>query len=145
MKSHDQSSRNQKKSWLSKSTHDQPSCSNTRADCLNQSKVSFTFGSIASPANFVAQFNVPVASTASSVDVSPRWSELGLNYPANTDTAVSSSIASPAWSEVGLTYQANLDASAHAVQHAFCRGLRPRHPTSRGDHTRNPQVHPAQP
>ena len=26
-----------------------------------------------------------------------------------------------------------------------CRGLCPRHPTSRGDHTRNPQAHPAQP
>ena len=70
--------------------------------------MSFTFGPIASPTDFVAQFNedifnVPVASAASSTDVSPRWSELGLNYPANTDTAVSSSIASPAWSEVGLT------------------------------------------
>jgi len=82
--------------------------------------VSFTFGSITSPANFVAQFNkdvfnVPTASAASSVDVSPRWSELGLNYPANTDTAVSSSVASPAWSEVGLNYQANVDASTAAV------------------------------
>jgi len=82
--------------------------------------VSFTFGSIASPTDFVAQFNedvfnVPVASAASSVDVSPRWSELGLNYPANTDTAVSSSVASPAWSEVGLTYQANVNASTAAV------------------------------
>jgi len=82
--------------------------------------VSFTFGSIASPADFVAQFNedifnVPVASATSSVDVSPRWSELGLNYPANTDTAVSSSVASPAWSEVGLTYQANVDASTATV------------------------------
>jgi len=27
----------------------------------------------------------------------------------------------------------------------LCRGLRPRHPTSRGDRTRNPQVHPTQP
>jgi len=86
--------------------------------------VSFTFGPIASPTDFVAQFNedifnVPVASAASSVDISPRWSELGLNYPANTDTAVTSSVTSPAWSEVGLTYQANLDASAAAVQHAF--------------------------
>ncbi len=26
-----------------------------------------------------------------------------------------------------------------------CRGLRPRHPTSRGDHTPNPQVHPTRP
>jgi len=82
--------------------------------------VSFTFGSIASPADFVAQFNedvfnVPIASAASSIDVSPRWSELGLNYPANTDTAVSSSVASPAWSEVGLTYQANVDASTAAI------------------------------
>jgi len=101
--------------------------------------VSFTLGPIASPTDFVTQFNkdifnILVASAASSVDVSPRWSELGLNYPANTDTAVSSSVASssvasssvasssvasPAWSEVGLTYQANLDASAAAVQHAF--------------------------
>jgi len=82
--------------------------------------VSFIFGSIASPTDFVAQFNqdvfdVPVASAASSVDVSPRWSELGLNYPANTNTAVSSSVASPVWSEVGLTYQANVDASTAAV------------------------------
>ena len=77
--------------------------------------MSFTFGSITSPTDFVAQFNVPVASTTSSTDVSPRWSELGLNYPANTDTAVSSSIASPAWSEVGLTYQANVDASTALV------------------------------
>jgi len=82
--------------------------------------VSFTFGSIASPADFVAQFNedvfnVPVTSAASSVDVFPCWSELGLNYSANTDTAVSSSIASPAWSEVGLTYQANIDASTALV------------------------------
>jgi len=77
--------------------------------------VSFTFGSIASPTDFVAQFNVPIASAASSIDVSPRWSELGLNYPANTDTAVSSSVASPAWSEVGLTYQANIDASTAAI------------------------------
>jgi len=82
--------------------------------------VSFTFGSIASPADFVAQFNedvfnVPIASAASSVDVSPRWSELGLNYPANTDTAVTSSVTSPAWSEVGLTYQANIDASTAAI------------------------------
>jgi len=82
--------------------------------------VSFTFGSIASPTDFVARFNedifnVPVASAASSVDVSPRWSELGLNYPANTDTTVSSSVASPTWSEVGLTYQANVDASTAAV------------------------------
>jgi len=82
--------------------------------------VSFIFGSIASPADFVAQFNedvfnVPVASASSSVDVSPRWSKLGLNYPANTDTAISSSVASPTWSEVGLTYQANVDASTAAV------------------------------
>jgi len=82
--------------------------------------VSFTFGSIASPADFVAQFNedvfnVPIASAASSVDISPRWSELGLNYPANTDTAVSSSVTSPTWSEVGLTYQANVDASTTAI------------------------------
>jgi len=82
--------------------------------------VSFTFGSIASPNDFVAQFNedvfnVPIASVASSIDVSPCWSELGLNYPANTDTTVSSSVASPAWSEVGLTYQANVDASNTAV------------------------------
>jgi len=86
--------------------------------------VSFTFGPIASPTDFVAQFNkdifnVPVASATSSVDVSPCWSELGLNYPANTDTAVTSSVTSPAWSKVGLTYQANLDASAATVQHAF--------------------------
>jgi len=82
--------------------------------------VSFTFGSIASPTDFVVQFNedvfnVPITSAASSVDVSPRWSELGLNYPTNTDTAVSSSVASPAWSEVGLTYQANVDASTTLV------------------------------
>jgi len=82
--------------------------------------VSFIFGSIASPADFVAQFNedvfnVPVASAASSTDVSPCWSELGLNYPANTDTTVSSSIASPTWSEVGLTYQANVDASTALI------------------------------
>jgi len=82
--------------------------------------VSFTFGSIASPTDFVARFNedvfnVPIASAASSVDVSPHWSELGLNYPANTDTAVSSSVASPTWSEVGLTYQANIDASTAAI------------------------------
>jgi len=82
--------------------------------------VSFTFGSIASPTDFVAQFNedvfnVPIASAASSVDVSPRWSELGLNYPANTDTTVSSSVASPTWSEVGLTYQANVDASTAVI------------------------------
>jgi len=82
--------------------------------------VSFIFGSIASPADFVAQFNedvfnVPIASAASSTDVSPRWSELGLNYPTNTDTAVSSSVASPAWSEVGLTYQANIDASTATI------------------------------
>jgi len=82
--------------------------------------VSFTFGSIASPTDFVVQFNkdvfnVPIASAASSVDVSPHWSELGLNYPANTNTAVSSSIASPAWSEVGLTYQANVDAATATI------------------------------
>ena len=82
--------------------------------------MSFTFGSIASPADFVAQFNedvfnIPIASAASSVDVSSHWSELGLNYPANTDTAVSSSVASPAWSEVGLTYQANVDTSTGTV------------------------------
>jgi len=82
--------------------------------------VSFTFGSIASPTDFVARFNedvfnVPIASAASSVDVSPRWSKLGLNYPTNTNTAVSSSVASPAWSEVGLTYQANVDASTAAI------------------------------
>jgi len=82
--------------------------------------VSFTFGSIASPTDFVIQFNedvfnVPIASASSSVNVSPRWSELGLNYPANTDTAVTSSVTSLAWSEVGLTYQANIDASAAAV------------------------------
>jgi len=79
--------------------------------------VSFTFGPIASPTDFVVQFNedifnVPVASASSSVDVSPRWSELGLNYPSNTNTSVT---ASPAWSEVGLTYQANVDASNAAV------------------------------
>jgi len=82
--------------------------------------VSFIFGSIASPADFVAQFNkdvfnVPVASATSSVDVSPCWSELGLNYPTNTDTAVSSSVASPAWSKVGLTYQANVDTSTNLI------------------------------
>ena len=82
--------------------------------------MSFTFGSITSPTNFVAQFNedvfnVPVASAASSVDISPRWSKLRLNYPANTDTAVSSSVASPAWSEVGLTYQANVDTSNNLI------------------------------
>jgi len=82
--------------------------------------VSFIFGSIASPADFVAQFNedvfnVPIASAASSVNVSPHWSELGLNYPTNTDTAVSTSVASPTWSEVGLTYQANVDASTAAI------------------------------
>src|SRR6266704_321259 len=27
----------------------------------------------------------------------------------------------------------------------FCRGLRPRHVTSRGDHTPKPQVHPTRP
>ena len=86
--------------------------------------MSFTFGSIASPTDFVAQFNedifnVPIASAASSVDVSPRWSKLRLNYPANTDTAATSSVASPTWSEVGLTYQANFDASTAAVQDAF--------------------------
>jgi len=74
--------------------------------------VSFNFGPIALPTDFVAQFNVPAASAASSVDVSPRWSELGLNYPSNTNTSVT---ASPAWSEVGLTYQANVDASTAAV------------------------------
>jgi len=93
---------------------------NIGADCLTHQKVSFTFGSITSPTDFVAQFNedlfqVPVTSTASSINISPCWSELGLNYPANTDTAVSSSVTSPAWSEVGLTYQANLNASALAV------------------------------
>ena len=31
------------------------------------------------------------------------------------------------------------------AKHPVCCGLRPRHPTLRGDHTRNPQVHPAQP
>jgi len=82
--------------------------------------VFFTFGSITSPTDFVAQFNedvfnVPVTSATSSVDVSPRWSELGLNYPTNTDTAISSSVASPAWSEVGLTYQANVDASTTLI------------------------------
>ena len=82
--------------------------------------MSFTFGSIASPTDFVTQFNedvfnVPIASAASSVDISPHWSELGLNYPANTDTAVSSSVTSPAWSEVGLTYQANVDASTATI------------------------------
>ena len=86
--------------------------------------MSFTFGSITLPTNFVIQFNkdvfnVPIASAASSIDVSPCWSELGLNYPANTDTAVSSSVTSPAWSKVGLAYQANLEASTTAVQHAF--------------------------
>ena len=82
--------------------------------------MSFILGSIASPTDFVAQFNedvfnVPVASAASSVDVSPCWSELGLNYPTNTDTAVSSSVASPAWSKVGLTYQANVDTSTNLI------------------------------
>jgi len=82
--------------------------------------VSFTFGTITSPADFITQFNedvfnVPVASAASSVDVSPRWSKLRLNYPANTDTAVTSSIASPTWSEVGLAYQANIDASTNLI------------------------------
>jgi len=91
--------------------------------------VSFTFGPIASPTDFVAQFNedifnILVASASSSVDVSPRWSELGLNYPANTDTAVSSSVASPAWSEVGLTYQANVDASTATV-HAHLEQVLP--------------------
>jgi len=32
-----------------------------------------------------------------------------------------------------------------SLKRGYCRGLRPRHPTSRGDHTRNPQVHPTQP
>ena len=86
--------------------------------------MSFIFGTITSPTNFVVQFNedifqVPVASAASSVNVSPRWSELRLNYPTNTDTNISSSVASPAWSEVGLTYQANLDTSATAIQNAL--------------------------
>jgi len=82
--------------------------------------VFFTFGPIASPTDFVVQFNedifnIPVTSATSSTDISPCWSELGLNYSTNTDTAVSSSVASPAWSEVGLTYQANVDASTAAV------------------------------
>jgi len=86
--------------------------------------VSFNFGPLASPTDFVAQFNedifnVPVASASSSVDVSPCWSELRLNYPDNTDTAITSSVASPAWSEVGLTYQANVDASTAAVNAHF--------------------------
>ena len=33
----------------------------------------------------------------------------------------------------------------HRGRGGACRGLRPRHPTSRGDRTRNPQVHPTQP
>ena len=79
--------------------------------------MSFNFEPIALPTNFIAQFNkdvfnIPVASATSSVDVSPRWSTLGLNYPSNTNTSVT---ASPAWSEVGLTYQANVDASTAAV------------------------------
>ena len=95
--------------------------------------MSFTFGSITSPTNFVAQFNedvfnVPVASAASSVDVSPRWSKLGLNYPANTDTAVSSSVASPTWSEVGLTYQANIDASTAVINNYLDQVLPPPSP-----------------
>jgi len=84
--------------------------------------VSFNFGPITLPTDFIAQFqedllqNIPIASAASSVNISPCWSKLGLNYLANTDTAISSSVASPAWSEVGLTYQANLDNSATTVQ-----------------------------
>jgi len=97
---------------------------NIGADCLTI-QVSFNFGSIASPADFITQFqedlfqNVPIASPASSVDVSPCWSELGLHYPDNTNTAISSSVASPNWSEVGHTYQANVDASTTAIQHTF--------------------------
>jgi len=97
--------------------------------------VSFTFGPIASPSNFVAQFNkdifnVPVTTAASSVDVSPRWSELGLNYPANTDTAITSSVTSPAWSEVGLTYQANVDASTATVNYVLRQDSPPLPPPS---------------
>jgi len=84
--------------------------------------VLFTFGSITSPTDFLDQFqedifNVPIASVASSVDVSPQWSQLGLHL--NTSTATTSVTASPSWSEVGLNYQANVDASTQAVQHAF--------------------------
>ena len=102
---------------------------NIGADCLT-TQVSFTFGTITSPADFITQFNedlfqVPITSATSSVDISPCWSKLGLNYPANTDTAISSSIASPAWSKVGLTYQANLNNSTAAVQQAFEECLSP--------------------
>ena len=94
---------------------------NIGADCLT-TQVSFTFGSITSPADFVIQFQkdlfqVPIASATSSINISPHWSKLGLNYPANTNTAISSSVASPSWSKVGLTYQANINTSTAAIQH----------------------------
>jgi len=84
--------------------------------------VSFNFGFIASPADFLKQFqedtfNILVASVASSIDVSPQWSQLGL-HPTNS-TAPTSVTASPSWSEVGLVYQANVDASTAAIQHTF--------------------------
>jgi len=84
--------------------------------------VSFNFAPIASPTDFLDQFqedivNIPVASAASSVDVSPQWSQLGL-HPTHS-TAPTSVTASPSWSDVGLEYQANVDASTQAVQHAF--------------------------
>ena len=84
--------------------------------------MSFNFAPIASPTDFLDQFqedifNVPIASAASSVDVSPQWSQLGL-HPTNS-TAPTSVTASPSWSDVGLEYQANVDASTQAVQHVF--------------------------
>jgi len=87
--------------------------------------VSFNFAPIASPTDFLDQFqedllNFPVASAASSVDVSLQWSQLGL-HPTNSTTPTSVT-ASPSWSDIGLEYQANVDASTQAVQHAFCHG-----------------------
>jgi len=84
--------------------------------------VSFNFSSITSPTDFLVQFqddifNIPIASTASSVDISPQWSQLGL-HPTNS-TAPTSVTASPSWSDIGLEYQANVDASTQAVQQAF--------------------------
>jgi len=84
--------------------------------------VSFNFGPIASPTDFLVQFqddlfNVPVASPASSVNVSPQWSQLGL-HPTSS-TAPTSITASPSWSDIGLEYQANVDASNQAIQQAF--------------------------